>query len=134
MYTGQFIYCHCRTMLSIGDVLPLCRILEGPVISNVEHHTGDYGAPPPGHLGTTLSSSTTTPTTTSGWGAPPAEARPQHTTPKPTMFGTLQRSSSFDDSDPFSAKATHTISSMLDDLQLDITLRIHEQISEFLSL
>ena len=32
------------------------------------------------------------------------------------------------------AKATHTISSTLDDLQLDITLRIHERISEFLSL
>ena len=41
---------------------------------------------------------------------------------------------SFDDGDPFSAKATHTISSTLDDLQLDIMLWIHERISEFLSL
>ena len=32
------------------------------------------------------------------------------------------------------AKATHTISSMLDDLQVNMTLRIHEWISEFLSL
>ena len=41
---------------------------------------------------------------------------------------------SFDDGDPFSAKTTRTISSTLDDLQSDITLQIHERISEFLSL
>ena len=31
-------------MLSIGDVLPLCGILEGTVICNIKHHVGDYGA------------------------------------------------------------------------------------------
>ena len=50
------------------------------------------------------------------------------------MLGTFWCPSSFNGGDPFSAKATHTISSMLDNLQLDITLRIHEQISESLSL
>ena len=50
------------------------------------------------------------------------------------MLGTLWCPSSFDDGDPFSAKATRTISSTLDDLQLDITLWIHERISKFLSL
>ena len=49
-------------------------------------------------------------------------------------LGTFRCPSSFDSGDPFSAKATHTISSTLDDLQLDITLWIHERISEFLSL
>ena len=53
---------------------------------------------------------------------------------RPTTLGTLQCPSSFNGSGPFKAKETHTISSMLDDLQLDITLRIHEQINEFLSL
>jgi len=48
-------------------------------------------------------------------------------------LGTLQCPSSFDGSNPFSAKATHTISSTLDDLQLDITLWIHEWIFEFFS-
>ena len=50
------------------------------------------------------------------------------------MLDTLQCSSSFGSGDPFSAKAAHTISSTLDDLQLDITLWIHERISEFRSL
>ena len=49
------------------------------------------------------------------------------------MLDTLQRPSSFDDSDPFSAKVTRTISSTLDDLQLDITPQIHEWICEFFS-
>ena len=53
---------------------------------------------------------------------------------RPTTLGTFRCPSSFDDGDPFSTKATCTISSMLDDLQPDITLRIHERISEFLSL
>ena len=49
------------------------------------------------------------------------------------MSGTLQYSS-FGGSKLFLAKAARTTSSTLDDLQLDITLRIHERISEFLSL
>ena len=51
-----------------------------------------------------------------------------------TTPGTLQCSSSFSGSNLFSAKAACTTSSTLDDIQLDITLRIHERISEFLSL
>ena len=46
MYMGQFIYYGRRTMLSIDDVLPLCGILEGAIICNVEHHIGDCGALP----------------------------------------------------------------------------------------
>jgi len=80
------------------------------------------------------SSSTTTSTTASGRGTPAAEGRPPRTTARPTTLGTFRCPSSFDGGDPFSAKATRTISSTLDDLQLDITLRIHEWISEFLSL
>ena len=51
-----------------------------------------------------------------------------------TTLGTLQYSSSFGSSKLFPAKAAHTTSSTLDDLQLDITLWIHERISEFPSL
>ena len=51
-----------------------------------------------------------------------------------TTLGTLQYSSSFGGIKLFPAKAARTTSSTLDDLQLDITLRIHERISEFLSL
>ena len=48
-------------------------------------------------------------------------------------LGTLQYSS-FGGIKLFPAKAARTTSSTLDDLQLDITLRIHERISEFPSL
>ena len=41
---GQFINCGCRATLSIGNVPPLRRILEGAVICNVEHHAGNCGA------------------------------------------------------------------------------------------
>ena len=51
-----------------------------------------------------------------------------------TMLGTLQYSSSFSGSELFSAKASHTTSSMLDDLQLDMMPWIHERIYESLSL
>ena len=51
-----------------------------------------------------------------------------------TTLGALQYSSSFGGIKLFPAKAARTTSSMLDDLQLDITLRIHERISEFPSL
>ena len=50
------------------------------------------------------------------------------------MIGAFQCPFSFDGSDTCMTKATHTISSTLDDLQLDITLWIHERISKFLSL
>ena len=48
-------------------------------------------------------------------------------------LSTLQCTSSFDRSSPFSVKAANTISSTLDDLQLDIALWIHERIYEFSS-
>ena len=51
-----------------------------------------------------------------------------------TTPGTLQYSSSFGGSELFLAKAAHTTSSTLDDLRLDITPQIHEQIYESLSL
>ena len=121
MYMGQFVYCSRCTTLSINDILPLRGILEGAVICNVEHHAGDYGAPSPRHPGTTPSSSATTPTMASGRGTPAAEGRPPLTTARPTTLGTFQCPSTFDGGDPFSAKATRTISSTLDDLQLDIT-------------
>ena len=52
---------------------------------------------------------------------------------KPTTLGTLQYASSFGGSSPFSTKAASTITSTLDDLQLDIALQIHERIYEFSS-
>ena len=52
---------------------------------------------------------------------------------KPGSRSTLQCASSFSGSSPFSAEAGSTISSMLDDLQLDIALWIHERIYEFIS-
>ena len=66
-------------------------------------------------------------------GAPATEGWPQRTTVRLTTLGTLQCPSSFDGSNPFSAKATLTISFMLDDLQLDIMLQIYERICEFFS-
>ena len=51
-----------------------------------------------------------------------------------TTPGTLQYSASFGGSELFLAKAAHTTSSTLDDLQLDITLRNQERIGEFFSL
>ena len=115
-YTGQFVYSGRRTTLSIGDVPSLRRILEGAVICNIEHHTGDCGAPPPGHPGTTPSSSATTPRTASGRGMPAAEGKPPRTTARPTTLGTFRCPSSFNGGNPFSAKATRTISSTLDNL------------------
>ena len=31
-------------MLSISNVLPLCRIPKGAIVCNVEHHVGDLGS------------------------------------------------------------------------------------------
>jgi len=121
-------------MLSIGDVPPIRRTPEGAVICNVEHHADDCGTSSPRHLGTTPSSSATTLTTASGWGMPAAEGKPPRMTARLMTLGTFRCPSSFDDGDPFSAKTTRTISSMLNDFRLDITLWIHERISEFRSL
>ena len=96
--------------------------------------TGDCGVPPPRHLGTTPSSSATTPTTAPERGAPPTGERPQQTTARSTTLDTLRCSPSFGGGGNLSsAKAARTISSTLDDLQLDITLQIHKRIGEFSS-
>ncbi|XP_066333248.1 uncharacterized protein [Miscanthus floridulus] len=89
MYMGQFIYCSHRIMLPISDTLPLCKTFKGATICNIEHHTSDYGAPPPGHLGTTPSSSTATPTTVPERKAPPTVGRSQRMTTRLMMLGTL---------------------------------------------
>eukprot|EP00899_Mesostigma_viride_P007456 jgi/Mesvir1/16711/Mv15102-RA.1 len=44
MYTGQFVYCGKKAVLSIGNVLPLRSMPEGTIICNVEEHVGDRGA------------------------------------------------------------------------------------------
>jgi len=44
MYTGQCVYCSRRTTLSIGDVLPLCGVLEGAVSCNIELHASNCSA------------------------------------------------------------------------------------------
>ena len=41
-FYSKYYYDHCAT-LSNGNVLPLCRILEGAIVCNVEHHIGDHG-------------------------------------------------------------------------------------------
>ena len=65
------------------------------------------------------------------FGSIPTKA--SQTTTKPTTRSTLQCASSFGESGPFLAKAAGTISSTLDDLQLDIALWIHDWIYEFSS-
>ena len=115
MYMGQFIYCGHRVTPPIGDALPLCKTFEGATICDDEHHTGDCGTPPPGHPGTMPSSATATPTMAPEQEAPPTVARPQRTTARLTMSGTLQYSS-FGGSEFFMAKAARTTSSTLDDL------------------
>ena len=54
-------------------------------------------------------------------------------TTKPTTLSTLQCMPSSGRGSLISTKANNTISSTLDDLQLDIALRIHEWICEFSS-
>jgi len=97
--------------------------------------TGDCGVPPPRHPGTTPSSSATTPTTAPERGAPPAGGRPQRTMARTTPLDTLRCSPSFGGGGNLSsAKAARTISSTLDDLQLDITLLTHRRNCEYLPL
>jgi len=43
MYTGQFIYCGKNAKLKIGNVLPLEKLPEGCVVSNIEEKPGDRG-------------------------------------------------------------------------------------------
>lgn len=46
MYTGQYVYCGQKASLAVGNVLPLNKIPEGTLISNIEQNIGDKG-----HLG-----------------------------------------------------------------------------------
>eukprot|EP00070_Physeter_catodon_P036778 XP_028343672.1 60S ribosomal protein L8-like [Physeter catodon] len=43
LYTGQFIYCGKNAALTVGNVLPLNKMPEGTVVSNVEEKEGDRG-------------------------------------------------------------------------------------------
>lgn len=43
MYTGQYVYCGAKAQLAIGNVLPVKKIPEGTLISNVELRKGDKG-------------------------------------------------------------------------------------------
>ncbi|XP_066373058.1 uncharacterized protein [Miscanthus floridulus] len=133
MYTGQFIYCGRRTTPSIGNIPPHCGTFEGTVIYNVEHRAGEYGAPPPGPSGTMPSSSAPTPTTALRQKVPPAEGRPRPAAVKSKMLITLRRLFSSGSGDPSSAQVNCAISSMLDNLQLDIALQNHGWTCEFIS-
>lgn len=44
MYTGQYIYCGKKSVLSIGNVMPVGNMPEGTVICNIEQKTGDRGS------------------------------------------------------------------------------------------
>jgi len=43
MYTGQFVYCGKKAILTVGNVLPLGSMPEGTIICNVEAKVGDRG-------------------------------------------------------------------------------------------
>jgi len=133
MYTGQFVYCGRRTTLSIGNIPPHCGTFEGTVICNVEHRADECGAPLPRCSGTTPSSSAPTPTMALGQKAPPTEGRPQPTAAKSTTLVALRRLFSSGSGDPSSAQANRAISSMLDNLQLNIVLQNHRRTYEFIS-
>jgi large subunit ribosomal protein L8e len=44
MYTGQFIYCGSKASLSVGNILPVNKLPEGTIITNVEARKGDRGS------------------------------------------------------------------------------------------
>jgi len=43
MYTGQFVYCGKKAILTVGNILPLGSMPEGTIICNVEAKVGDRG-------------------------------------------------------------------------------------------
>eukprot|EP00922_Rhytidocystis_sp_ex-Travisia-forbesii_P020610 GHVS01030290.1.p1 GENE.GHVS01030290.1~~GHVS01030290.1.p1 ORF type:complete len:261 (+),score=34.56 GHVS01030290.1:103-885(+) len=43
MYTGQFVYCGKNALLTVGNVLPVGKLPEGTVVSNVESKIGNRG-------------------------------------------------------------------------------------------
>jgi len=44
MYTGQFVYCGKKAVLTPGNVLPVSEMPEGTIICNVEAKQGDRGS------------------------------------------------------------------------------------------
>jgi len=43
MYTGQFVYCGKKSVLQIGNVMPVGEMPEGTIANNVEGRVGDRG-------------------------------------------------------------------------------------------
>lgn len=43
MFTGQFIYCGKSATLTVGNVLPVGKMPEGTLVSNIEEKPGDRG-------------------------------------------------------------------------------------------
>jgi large subunit ribosomal protein L8e len=44
MYSGQFVYAGVKAQIAVGNVLPIAKIPEGSVVSNVELYPGDRGS------------------------------------------------------------------------------------------
>ena len=44
MYSGQFVYAGVKAQIAVGNVLPISKIPEGSVVSNVELYPGDRGS------------------------------------------------------------------------------------------
>lgn len=44
MYSGQFVYCGKKAVLTVGNVKPLGEMPEGTIVCNVEEKAGDRGA------------------------------------------------------------------------------------------
>ena len=110
-----------RATLSIGDALPLRGILEGTIIFNVEHHIGDYGALPRASRDYAIIISRN-PDNGVWAGGVSHRGKAATNDGKADDARHLPVPSSFGSNGPFLAKAACTISSTLDDLQLDITL------------
>ena len=43
LHTGQFIYAGAKAELKVGNILPVGRLPEGTVVSNIEEKVGDRG-------------------------------------------------------------------------------------------
>ncbi|KAJ1889293.1 60S ribosomal protein L2, partial [Kickxella alabastrina] len=44
MYTGQFVFCGKTAQLVIGNTLPVGKMPEGTIVSNIEERPGDRGS------------------------------------------------------------------------------------------
>ena len=43
MYSGQYVYCGEKAKLTVGNILPVGKLPEGTLISNIEQYKGDTG-------------------------------------------------------------------------------------------